>query len=172
MRNLFFRLVALVVVCLLVLETMFPGMAFAAEIEIGKSLSSTLKDLVETAVATIIAGVVSFVALKMKEKWNIDIGAQHRDALTAFLQRQASGLVAQGAVRLEGVKINVENTALANAANAALGAIPQAMDYFGLTPQRVEQMIVDMLPKQPAVATAAAVAIDANNPATPSTPAS
>jgi hypothetical protein len=39
---------------------------------------------------------------------------------------------------------------------------------FGLTPDTIEHMIVDMLPKQPSVAQAQAVAMDVANPATPS----
>jgi hypothetical protein len=96
---------------------------------------------------------------------------RHREALTSFLQRQASGLVATGAVKLQGVKVEVQSAALAAAANAALAAIPNALNWFGLTPAKIEGMIADLLPKQPAVAQAQAVAIDVANPATPSQPA-
>jgi hypothetical protein len=116
----------------------------------------------------LITVAVGWVGKIFHDKLNIDIEAKHREALTAFLQRQASGLVAAGAVRLEGVKVEVKNEALAAAANTALRAIPDVLKFFNLTPDGLQSMIVDLLPKQPAVAAAAAVALDVKNPATPS----
>jgi hypothetical protein len=141
--------------------------AHADVINIGQLFSGSMVDAVNAAVSAAILALVGWVAVVIKKKFNIDIEAQHRAALTAFLQRQASGLVATGAVKLQGVKVEVQSAALAAAANAAIAAVPQAMSWFGLTPARIEQMIVDLLPKQPAVAAAAAVAIDAKNPETP-----
>lgn len=147
---------------------LYSGSAFAAEINIGQALNGSLQEIINAAVTGLIAALVGWVAIVVKNKFNIDIEAQHRDALTAFLQRQASSLVAMGAVKLDGVKITVQNEAVAQAANAALAAIPDALKFFGLTPAKIQSMIIDMLPKQPAVAQAAAVALDAANPATPS----
>jgi hypothetical protein len=73
-----------------------------------------------------------------------------------------------GAVKLNGVKIEVKNEAVAAAANTALAAIPDALKFFGLTPEKLQKMIIDLLPKEPAVAQAAAVALDVANPATSS----
>lgn len=146
-----------------------PGFAFAAEINIGQALNGSLQEIINAAVTALIAALVGWVAIVIKNKFNIDIEAKHREALTAFLQRQASGLVAIGAVKLEGVKIEVKNDALAAAANTALSAIPGALAFFGLTPEKIQKMIIDLIPKEPAVAQAAAVAIDVANPATPST---
>lgn len=147
-----------------------PGFAFAATIDIGQALTGSLQDIINGTVTALIAALIGWVAIVIKNKFGLDIEAAHRDALTAFLQRQASALVAQGAVKLSGVKIEVQNDALAAAANTALNAIPDALKFFGLTPEKIQAMIIDLLPKQPAVAQAAAVAIDTANPATP-TPA-
>lgn len=152
------------------LVVLAPSFAFAASIDIGQALSGSLQEIINAAITGAIAALVGWVAIVVKNKFNIDIEAQHRDALTAFLQRQASGLVAVGAVKLEGVKLEVQSEALAAAANSALAAIPGALAFFGLTPAKIQSMIVDMLPKQPAVAQAQAVALDVANPATP-TPA-
>lgn len=145
--------------------------ARADAINVGQIFSGSLVDAVNAAVSAAILALVGWVAIVVKKKFNVDIEAQYRDALTTFLQRQASGLVASGAVRLQGVKVEVQSAALAAAANAAIAAIPQAMSFFGLTPAKIESMIVDLLPKQPAVAAAAAVAIDVQNPATPASSA-
>lgn len=148
-----------------------PGFAFAATIDIGQAFSGGLTDAIAGAVSAVIAALVAWVAMVVKSKFNIDIEKAHRDALTAFLQRQASSLVADGAVRLNGLKIEVSNAALAGVANTAIHAIPDAMKFFGLTPEALQKRIVDLLPSQPAVARAQSVALDTMNPATASTPA-
>jgi hypothetical protein len=145
-----------------------PGFAFAASIDIGQALTGSLINGVVTA---LIAALVGWVAIVIKNKFNIDIEARHREAITAFAQRQASSLIAMGAVKLDGVKVEVHSQALADAANRALSAIPDALAFFGITPASIQQRIIDMLPKEPAVAQAQAVAIDAANPATPSSAA-
>lgn len=152
------------------LAVLFANAALAAEINIGQALNGSLQEIVNAAITGLIAALVGWVAIVVKNKFNIDIEAQHREALTAFLQRQASSLVAMGAVKLNGVKIEVKNEAVAAAANTALAAIPDALKFFGLTPEKLQKMIIDLLPKEPAVAQAAAVAIDTANPATASKP--
>lgn len=142
--------------------------AHAATINLGDALAGSLQESIAAAVTAAIALLVGWVSVVVKNKFNIDIEAKHREALTAFLQRQASSLVAMGEVKLKGVKIEVQNEALAAAANTALQAIPGAMAFFGLTPAKIQQMILDHLPAQPAVAQAAAVALDVQNPSTPS----
>lgn len=154
-------------VAVLTVLILAPGFAFAATIDVGQALTGSLQDIINGAVTAVIAALVGWVIIVIKSKFGLDIEAAHRDALTTFLQRQASALIAQGAVKLSGVKIEVQNDALAAAANTALGAIPDALKFFGLTPAKIQGMIVDLLPKQPAVAQAAAVAIDTANPATP-----
>lgn len=148
-----------------------PGYAFAASIDIGQALSGSLTDIISAAVTGAIAALIGWLCVVAKNKFNIDIEAQYRDALTTFLNRQASSLIAAGAVKLNGIKVEVSSQALADAANMALQHIPDALSYFGLTPQKIQQMIVDLIPKQPAVAQAQAVALDTANPATPSKPA-
>lgn len=153
------------------LAILYTSAALAAEINIGQALNGSLQEIINAAVTAGIAALVGWVLVIIKSKFNIDIEAKNREALTAFLQRQASSLIADGAVKLEGVKIQVQSDALAAAANAALSAIPGAMAFFGLTPEKIQQMIIDLVPKQPSVAQATAVALDAANPATPSKPA-
>jgi hypothetical protein len=144
------------------------GAAAAATIDIGQAFNGSLQEIINGAATAGVAVLVGWVAIVAKKKFNIDIEAQYRAALTAFLQRQASSLIADGAVKLNGVKITVQNDALAAAANTGLAAIPGVLKFFGLTSDAIQHMIVDMLPKQPSVAQAQAVAIDCANPATPS----
>jgi hypothetical protein len=155
---------ALSAASLVVLTTAAP----AATIDIGQAFNGSLQEIINGAAMAGITVLVGWVTIVAKKKFNIDIEAQYRATLTAFLQRQALSLIADGAVKLNGVKITVQNDALAAAADTALAAIPGVLQAFGLTPDKLEHMIVDMLPKQPSVAQAQAVAMDFANPATPS----
>lgn len=145
-----------------------PASALAASIELGQALAGGLAEAVTAIVSAGIAALAGWLFAIVRRKWHIDIAAGHRDALVTFLQRQASSLIAQGAVKVSGVKVEVSNQALADAANLALRSIPDAMKFFNLTPADLASRIVDMLPKEPAVAQAQAVALDVANPATPS----
>lgn len=140
-------------------------------IDIGQALTGSLKDIINAIATALIASLVGWVLWVIKSKFGVDLESQYRATLTQFLQRQASGLIAAGAVKLDGVKINVQSGLLAKAANTALQAIPDTMNYFKLSPDRIAEMIVDLIPKEPSVSAATAVALDAANPATPSKPA-
>lgn len=143
--------------------------ARAATIDFGPIVANGLADFVSAVVAGLAAVAVGWVLYVIKAKFNIDIEATNRDALKAFVERQARSLVADGMTKVSGVKIDVQSAALATAANTALTAVPDALKYFGLTPDKIEAMIVDALPQVPSVAQAQAVALDVANPATPST---
>lgn len=145
-----------------------PGFAFAATIDVGQAFSGGIVEAVNGMIAGLITALVGWVLMTVKAKFNIDIEAKHREALTAFLQRQASSLVARGAVKVQGLKVEVASDAVAVAANTALAAIPDALKFFGLTPAALEKRIIDLLPQQPAIAQAQAVALDVANPLTPS----
>lgn len=146
----------------------FLSPAHAATIDIGAALGDTVRDIVSTVVTGALTAIIGWLAWVAKSRFNIEIEAGHREALRAFLERQANSLIAAGAVKLQGVKIEVNNEALASAANMALANVPQALAFFGLSTARVAQMIVDLIPKQPAAAEALAIAIDVKNPETAS----
>ncbi len=106
----------------------------------------------------------------LKTKLNVNIDAEHRDALTAAAQRQASSLVADGKVALDGKTVKVDDKALLDAVNHLSAAAPDAIKRFGITPQALADRIVDMLPQVPAIAPAVAAAAVAGNGAAPLPP--
>lgn len=148
---------------------MLTSVAFAqgTVVAVDHTWSESIRDIATTVVAAVTTAFLGWVSYWIKQKFGVDIEAKHREAIAAFISRQASGLIAMGAVKLEGVRVDVKSEALASAARMAMAAIPDAMAYFGLTPGKIAEMIVDVIPKEPAVAGAAAVAIDVKNPATP-----
>src|SRR5262245_8337324 len=143
------------------------GTADAGFIDIGQAFSQSAQPYINAAIEAGITALVSWALLKLSTKFHVDIEAKHRDALVQFLQRQASSLLAKGEVKLQGTKITVNNEVLAGAANAAISAIPEALKFFNLNPEQLKGKILDLVPQQPAVASAMAVALDAKNPETP-----
>ena len=135
----------------------FATSAFAdtSVINIGAAFGS-LRPYVDSIVGGLIFLGITWGAYILKTKWNIDIDASMRDALQSWLLRQAGSLTAAGAVRVQGLQITVGNAAVSAAANLAIREIPDAIAHFGLTPDKLAEMIVDKLPHVPAVAAVAA----------------
>jgi hypothetical protein len=110
---------------------------------------------VNAGVSGILALGLGWLGLILKNKWGIEIDAKQRELLAAFLSRQAASLVADGFVRINQLKVLVDHPALVAAARTALTAIPDALQHFGLTPEKLESMIVDKIPTVPSVAAVA-----------------
>jgi hypothetical protein len=165
------RMAVASVLAFMAIMILAPGFAFADTINIGQAFSTSLQPYVDAAVSALIAALIGWALFALNKYLGIKTEDSNRDALIAFVQRQAHSLVADGVVKLNGIKIDVSSPALAAAANTALTAIPDAMNKFGLTPERVQAMIIDALPKVQSVAAAQAVALDVANPTTPSTAA-
>lgn len=127
-------------------------------INVGQAFNAAIAPYVDAIVQALIAALVAWVVLKIKQKTGIDIDAGHRDAVTRALQNQAGALLAAGKVKLDGVKLSVDNLALANAANSLLAAVPDAAKHFGLTPQWAAEKIVAALPQTDAGAQMVAAA--------------
>lgn len=140
-------------------------------VSLGSGLVGQIRDVMIAIAGAAITALGGWVAYWIKAKFGIDIEAQHREALQTFLSRQASALLSMGAVKLEGLKVDVKSEALASVARMAFTAIPDAMKYFNLSPDVIAAMIVDLIPKQEAAAKAIAVALDTKNPQTPDAPA-
>jgi hypothetical protein len=143
--------------------------AFAASIDIGQTINGSLQEIIIGVVTALVAGLVGWGGRRREEQ----IQHRHRGQASRGDHgiRPAAGVEpdCDGCRQLDGVKVEVQNAALADAANRALAAIPDALAFFGITPASIQQRIIDMLPKEPAVAAAQALAIDVANPATPST---
>lgn len=118
-----------------------------------------LQPYVDAAVQSIIVALVGWVVLLVKQHLGIKIDEGYRVALQTALQNQASSLIADGRVRLDGIEVHVDSPAIAAAANFVIekGA-PAAVAHFGITPELVAQKIKDSIPQIPAMAPAIAAA--------------
>jgi hypothetical protein len=118
-----------------------------------------LEPYVDSAANALILALVGYMATVLKTKWNIDLDQGHRNALTTFLQNRAASLISDGAVRMSGKSVQVDNAMLARAANQASLAIPGVLKRFGLTPDVVAAKIIDAIPQTTA---GAAIIADAH----------
>ena len=116
-------------------------------INIGQAFGDFLQPYVDAIANALVLALVGYLANELKKKWNIEVDKNQRDALTTFLQNQAGSLIADGMVKVEGAKVNVDSTALASAANQVERHIPDAAKHFGLTPELVAAKIVDTIPQ-------------------------
>ena len=146
--------------------------AFAQATIEGQKAFGWLQPYVETIVSSAILFVLGWLSYVLKNKWGIEIDTQNRDALHKFLERQAGSLVADGFVKVNGLKFDVGSAALATAANTAGTAIPGVLQHFNITPGTIGEMIKDKIPSVPAAAQVAAAqaTVDATVAAAAETP--
>lgn len=124
-----------------------------------------LEPYVDTVVQALIVAFFGWIGKSKYSQWLDQSG---RDALQTFLQNRASSLIADGAVRLQGKAVHVDNNMLYRAASEATTAIPDALKRFKLTPDVVAAKIIDAIPQTTAgAAIVAAAHIDDVNGAAP-----
>lgn len=116
-------------------------------IKISQPFANWLQPYIDAIVNALILAAMGWVAQRYHAITGRDLDQKHRDALTAFAQRQASSLIADGMVAVTQGKITVPNAALATAANQAQVFIPNAMKHFGITPDEVANRVVDEIPR-------------------------
>lgn len=114
-------------------------------IDVGQAFSDVLQPYINATVNALILALVGWAFAWFRKKTGIEVDKQQRDALTTFLQNQAGSLIADGMVHVEGKKVNVDNEALARAANEIFTRIPDAAKHFGLTPENVGHAVADRI---------------------------
>lgn len=114
-------------------------------IEIGQAFGDFLQPYVDAVVNALIVALIGWAFAWFRKKTGIEVDKQQRDALTTFLQNQASSLIADGMVKMEGKKVTVDSAALAKAANEIFTRVPDAAKHFGLTPANVGQAVADRI---------------------------
>ena len=135
--------------------TVQPGAPQGSILSLGQAFG-WLEPYVDSGVAALILAVLGKLGLDKNAANGRVTDADHRDTLEQFLINQASSLVADGFVRLNGLKVDVHSPALAAAAGTAFQWIPDAVKNFGLTPETLEAKIVDKIAHLPSVSAAQA----------------
>jgi len=134
-------------------------------VDIGQAINALVIPVLSAAATAIVSVGMPWLFYIARTKLNLSIDADHRAALTQFVQRQAASLIADGKVSLQDKTIHVDNVAMAHAANEALTMIPDALKHFGITPETVADdvgaRIKDAIPQVPAAASTVAAGIAA-----------
>lgn len=88
----------------------------------------------------------------------VQLDRRYSDQMTKLLTNQAAGLVASGAAKVSATgAVDVHSLFLKQAADELISFAPEAIKWFGYTPERVEATIVQKIPQLPVAAGAAAV---------------
>lgn len=125
-----------------------PAPASGGIIDVGQLLGPTIQTIVSDVLDALILSALSYIFLKLKTKFNIDIDEGHRTAIINAVQRQAGSLVADGMVKLDqNAKISVDNKALADSVNEVLAVVPDAARHFNITGDQIAQRIIDAMPQ-------------------------
>lgn len=141
-------------------------------IQIGKIFGETMQPYIDAliqAIALAFAGwIVTILSLAYKRITGKELEAKNRDAITLAVKNQAAGLLAAGAVQMQGTAIHVSNADIANAANKAIERVPEAFKQFGLSPADMEKKVMEAIPQTVA---GAAIIAQAHAEAPPVDPA-
>lgn len=133
-----FRSSLLAALAALVLAT---APALAASVIDGGSIFGAWRPYIVEIVGIVIAGLVGWIVKLIRDKLNIDIEARHREALQTALTNAAGLVIGKGEHLAGRLKVDVKNDAVAEAVSYVLKGAPDALAYFGVTPDRVRQMI-------------------------------
>lgn len=92
-------------------------------------------------VAVLIGALVTWITTMIKAKTGYDIEAHHRDALQAALTNGAGLIIQRGGELAAGVNIDVKNPAIRDAILYVNSAAPDAVKYFGITPNSIAEKL-------------------------------
>jgi len=145
---------------------LFPFAALAQDntVPVG-SLFGTLKPYVVEIIGVLAAALVAWVAKTVKDKFGLDIEKNHRDALQVAIKNAAGLALNKAEAAVNGATITVGNPLLAAGAKYVIEAVPDAIKFFGLTPEKVAEKIEAQIGLLTAAPAAAAAAAAVNSPA-------
>ncbi|MEN5275744.1 hypothetical protein ABE527_02225 [Brucella sp. TWI432] len=85
----------------------------------------------------VITAAITWATKKLSDWTGITIEANHREALQSALMNGARYAVAKATPN--GVKVDLRNAALASGVKFVIDSVPDAVKYFGLTPEDLER---------------------------------
>lgn len=118
----------------------FPAFAQDTTVPVG-SLFGSFKPYLVEIVSILAACLVAYVGKVAKDKFGIDIEASHRQALQTAIENAAGLLIAKAGDATSALKIDVKSPQAAAAINYVTAAVPDALKYFGITPDAIGDKI-------------------------------
>jgi hypothetical protein len=96
--------------------------------------------LLEVA-GVLITGVVAWAAKRFRDWTGMEIEARHREALQSALTNAARLALDRGAAHAGEMRIPIGNAVLETGVDYVLKSVPDAVKHFGLSPERVAELI-------------------------------
>jgi hypothetical protein len=115
--------------------------ALAASVIDGGSIFGVWRPYIVEIVGILIAGMVGWIVNLLRIRFGLEIEARHREALQTALTNAAGLVIGKGENLAGKLQVTVRNDAIAEAVSYVLKGAPDALAYFGLTPDRVRQMV-------------------------------
>jgi hypothetical protein len=119
---------------------------------------------INSIVGALLTAATSWIFYLLHKYLGVNIDQKQRDSFQAALLNQASSLIADGAVKMEGAKVTINNAAMALAVTDATKAAQDAVNYFNLTPETIAAKILDHIPQVPAGSTMIAAGVASTLP--------
>lgn len=113
-------------------------------------------------VQAIVEGAITLFAMWLAKRFsNNHTDNALRDALTTFAINRANALIAGGFVKMKesGDGFHIDDAALQNQIATAAQSIPDAIKWFGLSPDAIKKKIIDAVPQTAAGSVIAASSI-------------
>lgn len=141
-------LAALAVLCLLAI----PAAAQEAAVIDGATIFGAYRPVIEELAYMVIAALVAWVAAWLRTKFKLEVEANHRAAVQTALQNAAGLLINRAGSAAGAVKIDAGSPAINEAVTYVLTSVPDALAYFGVTPDEIRKKVEAKLGIQAAAA--------------------
>lgn len=109
-------------------------------------LVDPIRPLLTELLSILIAALVGFLTVKLNKWLGLNIEAKHREALQLALKNGALAGLSKVQSMSANSTIDVKSEIIAQALVYASKSAPDAIAHFGLTPQRLREMIEAKLP--------------------------
>lgn len=126
---------------------LFAPFAYADTTVAVGDLWTGLQPYIVAAIGALITAAVGWLIMLANKKLGISIDDSMRRSLQTAATNAAGLVLNQLGNQLSGVKVDVKNQLVADAANYVIKAAPDAVAHFGLTPDAIAQKIVALLPQ-------------------------
>lgn len=113
----------------------------------GGSLFAIVQPYVVELASVIVAFIVAWVSAKVTKLTGIQIEAKHREALQSALQNGVNYGINKAGGWAATKDFDLKNQALAAAVKYVLDSVPDAIAHFGLTPEKLAQLLEAKLPQ-------------------------
>ena len=110
------------------------------------SLLEPVRPLLTELLSILIAALVGFLTVKINKWLGLNIEAKHREALQMALKNGAMAGLAKVQSMTADARVDVKSEIVAQALVYASKSAPDAIAYFGLTPERLREMIEAKIP--------------------------